>query len=128
MDAETIVKIVIAIASFLVATLIPSIILMVKKWKEAKVAKTDAEKQAIYNEMLTEANNLIAKAEDKYKELDALIKSQGGAGCGKDKKDDVMTKLQLYCNQKGLDFDADYWSTKIDEIVALTKKVNTKKA
>lgn len=128
MGAETIVKIVIAIASFLVVTLIPSVILMVKKWKEAKAAKTDAEKQAIYNEMLSEANKLIASAEDKYKELDALIKSQGGAGSGKDKKDDVMTKLQLYCNEKGLSFDADYWSAKIDEIVALTKKVNTKGA
>lgn len=128
MDAETIVKIVIAIASFLVATLIPSIILLIKKWKAWKAAKTDAEKQAIYNDMLTEANKLIAAAEDKYKELDKLIKSQGGAGCGADKKDDVMTKLQLYCNEKGLAYDAEYWSAKIDEIVALTKQVNTKGA
>ena len=128
MDTETIVKIVIAIASFLVATLIPSIILMVKKWKEAKAAKTDAEKEAIYNEMLSEANNLIASAEETYKQVDAILKSQGGTGSGVVKKDSVMTKLQAYAAEKGISFDAEYWSAKVDEIVALTKKVNAKGA
>ena len=126
MDAETIFKIIIAAITFLIATLIPSIIALVKYVKSYRSAKTDAEKQAIYNDMLGEANKLIAAAEEKYRELDMLIKSQGGAGCGKDKKDDVLTKLQLYCNEKGLSFDSDYWSKKIDEIVALTKIVNSK--
>ena len=128
MDAEKIVTIVLSIASFLVVTLIPSIILLVKKWKEAKAAKTDAEKQAIYNEMLDEANKLIAAAEETYKQVDAIIKSQGGTGSGVVKKDSVMTKLQAYATEKGLTFDADYWSAKIDEIVDLTKKVNAKGA
>lgn len=128
MDAEKIVTIVLSIASFLVVTLIPSIILMVKKWKEAKAATTEAEKQAIYNEMLNEANKLIAAAEETYKEVDAVIKLQGGTGSGVVKKDSVMTKLQAYATEKGLTFDADYWSAKIDEIVDLTKKVNAKGA
>ena len=126
MEVQQIITIISTVASFLVVTLIPSIIALVKYVKDYKAAKTDAEKQAIYNEMLGVANNLIAAAEDKYKDLDALIKSQGGAGSGKDKKDDVMTKLQLYCTEKGISFDSDYWSAKIDEIVALTKKVNAK--
>lgn len=128
MDAETIVKILTAVATFLVATLIPSIIAMVKKWKQAKAATTEAEKEAIRNDMTDIAISLIAAAEKKYKELDTLIKSQGGVGCGADKKDDVMTKLQLSCNEKGIAFDAEYWSAKIDEIVAMTKQVNAKEA
>ena len=128
MEAETIVKIVVAIATFLVAVLIPNVILLIKKWKEAKAAKTDAEKQAIYNDMRDTALKLIQEAEETYKQVDGLIKQQGGTGSGAVKKDSVMTKLQAYCIEKGLVFDADYWSKKIDEIVEMTKKVNTKGA
>lgn len=126
MDAEIILKIVIAVASFLTATLIPSIIALVKYVKSYREAKTDAEKQAVYNDLLSETNKLIAAAEQTYKQVDTIIKQQGGKGSGEVKKDSVMTKLQAYCSEKGVAFDAEYWSAKIDEIVALTKEVNAK--
>ena len=126
MEVEVVLKIIIAVASFLVATLIPSIIALVKYVKSYKQAKTEAEKQAIYNDLLTEANSLIAAAEQTYKQVDTIIKQQGGAGSGAVKKDSVMTKLQAYCTEKGVAFDSEYWSGKIDEIVALTKQVNAK--
>ena len=126
MDAETVLKIIIAIASFLVATLIPSVIALVKYVKSYKAAKTEAEKQAIYNDLISEVNELIAEAEQTYKQVDTIIKQQGGSGSGKVKKDSVMTKLQAYCTEKGVAFDSEYWSAKIDEIVALTKQVNAK--
>lgn len=126
MDTETILMIVSTIASFIFVTLIPSVIVMVKKWKEAKNAKTEAEKQAIYNDLLNQVNGLISNAESTYKEIDTILKSQTGKGSGAVKKEYVMTKLQSYCIEKKVDFDSDYWDKKIDEIVKLTKTVNSK--
>lgn len=125
MDVYDVVKIVIAIASFLFATLIPSIILLVNKWKALKKAKTEAEKQAIYNDMLGVANTLVGDAEDLYREVDAIVKQRGGT-MGLVKKDGVMNKLQAICIEKGVEFDKEYWSNKIDEIVAVTRKVNAR--
>lgn len=138
MDAYTIVKILIAVASFCIATLIPSIILLVKKWKawrEAKeaaaAAKTEAEKAAaaaeeakIKNELLELANTLVGDIETAYKQFDTIIKAQTGKGVGAMKKESVMTKLQAACIEKGVAFDSEYWSAKIDEIVKLTRTVN----
>lgn len=126
MDIKEILTIVSTVASFLFVTLIPTIIGLVKKWKDAKAAKTDAEKQAIYNDMLNQVNTLVATAETTFSALDASLKAQGKSGCGALKKDTVMNKIQTYALTKGIDFDADYWSTKIDEVVAVTKKVNAK--
>lgn len=125
MDYKTIFAIISAIASFLFVTLIPSIIALVKTVKQAKNAKTDAEKQAIYNSLLDEVNNLITNAEETYKNVDTILKAQTGKGSGAVKKELVMTKLQASCLQKGIEFDSQYWSNKIDELVAMTKTVNT---
>lgn len=139
MDAYTIVKILIAVASFCIATLIPSIIMLVKKWKawkqakeEAAAAKTEAEKAAavaeeakVKNELLELANTLVGDIETAYKQFDTIIKEKTGKGVGVMKKESVMTKLQAACIEKGVPFDSDFWSNKIDEIVKLTRTVNT---
>ena len=125
MDYNQIIAIIGSVASFLFVTLIPSIIALVKKWKEAKAAKTEAEKEAIKNDMLNEVNKLISSAEETYKSVDTILKARGEKGCGNIKKESVMTKLQTYANQKGVEFDAEYWSKQIDGIVDMTKKVNT---
>lgn len=124
MEAKDIITIISAVASFLFVTLIPTIIALVKKWKDAKNAKTDAEKQAIYNEMIDLAHSAIKEVEETYKNIDVILKSQTGKGSGAVKKEQVLTKLQAYCNQKNIEFDKEKWSAKIDEIVALTKQVN----
>ena len=124
-DAQTIITIISSIASFLLVTLIPSIIALVKYIKNYKNAKTDAEKKAIYNDLLNEVNNLIAAAENTYKQIDSVLKSTTGKGSGEIKKEYVMTKLQAYCLEKGIEFDKDYWDKKVDEVVKLTKTVNS---
>lgn len=128
MDIEDILTIVSTVASFLLVTLIPTIIALVKKWKDAKAAKTDAEKQAIYNDMLNQVTDLIENAETTFSALNSSLKAQGKIGCGALKKNTVMDKLQIYAMTKGIDFDADYWSKKVDEIVDMTKQVNAKEA
>lgn len=119
-------KIAIAVATFLIVTVIPTVFLLIKKWKEAKNAKTEAEKQEAYNEMYDIAHSLIMAAEETYKQVDEILKNKSGAGSGAVKKDSVMTKLQAYCIEKGFTFDSEYWSAKVDEIVAMTKHVNAK--
>lgn len=121
-------KIAIVLVVFLFGTVIPTAILLIKKWKEAKQAKTETEKQKAYNEMLDAAHSFIMSAEETYKQVDSILKEQGGSGSGSVKKDSVMTKLQAYCVEKGLAFDSEFWSAKVDEIVAMTKHVNAKGA
>lgn len=123
MDIQTIVNVCISIMTFLVITLIPSIILMVKNYKKAKKAKTEAEKSAALNELNDVANKLIAEAEKAYASVNEALKSKGSSA-GAMKKDKVLFQLQSYCTKNNLEFDAEYWNNKIDEIVALTKQVN----
>lgn len=123
MDLQQIATVCISIMTFLIVTLIPSIVLMIKKWKQARNAKTEAEKNAALNDLNNVANNLIAEAEKAYASVNEALKSKGSSA-GAMKKDKVLFQLQSYCTKNNLDFDAEYWNTKIDEIVALTKKVN----
>lgn len=139
---ETILKIVSIVASFLFATLIPFIIAAIKKGKaykqaqeEIAAAKTEEDRKAAElkaetakNELLDMTNSLIQEAENTYKNVDKILKTQTGTGSGAVKKESVMTKLQAACLERGVEFDADYWSAKIDELISLTKAVNAKGA
>ena len=124
MDAETIIRISLIIVAFLVTTLIPTIIALVKKWKKASSATTDADKLAIINEMIVDAQKFVVEAEEMYSNVSELMKQQTGATCGALKKDGVMSKLQRVATEKGIAFDAEFWSNVVDNIVAMTKKVN----
>ena len=123
-DIQIFVQLSISIISFLVVTLIPSITLLIKKWKALRVAKTELEKQKVLQELNDTVCGLVQEAETAYKQVDQILKSQGGSGSGSVKKDSVMTKLQAHCIKKGIEFDSNYWSNKIDEIVTMTRKVN----
>ena len=119
------IYIILAIVGTLVTTTVPAIIALVKSIKKRAEAKTEAEKTAAQNDMLNAVNGFIASAETLYKDIDSILKSQGKTS-GANKKDSVMTKLQAYAIEKGYTFDGDFWSAKIDEIVALTREVNAK--
>lgn len=124
MGAETIVKIIALVVS-VISTAVPFIISLVSTIKKYKAAKTEAEKQAAINDMAEVAKSFIVDAEELYKQYDKLMKAQGSTG-GAVKKDSVMTKLQAYALEHGYTFDAEFWSNKIDQLVALTRKVNSK--
>ncbi|MBQ2894122.1 MAG: hypothetical protein IJE92_01230 [Clostridia bacterium] len=124
MAVETVVKVIILVASFVITTAVPFVISLVNAIKKRKAAQTEADKQAAINDMLAQANTFIGDAEALYKSIDSIVKAQGGS-TGANKKDSVMTKLQAYAISKGYEFDAEFWSGKIDEVVALTRKVNT---
>lgn len=139
MDAETIVvKIILPVLAFIVATLVPSIIAIVKKAKDAKAAKeaaaaakTEAERiaaeeeyQKILHELRDTAINLVSEAEVAFKDINETLKARTGTGCGALKKKIVLSDIQAACQEKGIEFDKDYWDDEIEKIVAVTKQVN----
>jgi hypothetical protein len=102
---------------------------MFVKWNKARKNKnkavTEAEKQKAHNEMLDHANSLIILAEETYKSFDKVMKAQGDSA-GRVKKKSVISDLQAFALTNGYEFDAEFWSNKIDEIVRFTKSVNSK--
>lgn len=123
MNAEIIVRIALYILGFLITVLIPTSITFFKKYKDAKNAKSESEKKAAINDMREAAQNFIIEAEELYRNVDTVMK-QNGSSCGKIKKDGVMNKLMSLSLEKGIAFDSEYWSKTVDELVAMTKKVN----
>jgi hypothetical protein len=126
MEKLEFVKLIIWAVFFIVTTAVPFIIKLVPTIKAKRNATTEAERERAHNDMLETVNGFIADAEIAFKGFDALMRSQQNTTAGAMKKDTVLTKLQAYALAQGYEFDADYWSQKIDEIVAFTKKVNAK--
>lgn len=105
---------------------ITTIIGFVKAAKNKKLAKSEAEAAEAKQKMLDTASTLIKEAETFYKSLDTVLKNTEGTTAGAYKKESVMTKLKAFAMTIGFNFDEEYWSNKIDEIVKLTKDVNGK--
>lgn len=137
-NIETILKVVYALVSAL-AVAIPLVIALVANIKskinirkklvnttdEAEKAKLEALNSSATTDMLNVCNQLIANAETLYTDVSMILKREGKSA-GAVKKDSVLSKLQAYAIEHGYNFDIDFWDTKIDEIVDLTKKVNAK--
>lgn len=125
MNVEVIVNITAIILGAL-ASAIPILFKWNKARKGKNTAVSEAEKQKAYNEMLEQVNSLIAIAETSFKAFDDVLKARNGGSAGSMKKESVITKLQAFALSKGYEFDSEYWSAKIDEIVNFTKSVNSK--
>lgn len=124
-----IIKVIIMIASFILTfagTVAPLVIKLHKANKERKEAKTAAEKERALNEMIAVAQQLVKGAEIAFAGFDVVMKQQSSSA-GAMKKKSVTTDLQAYALTHGYEYDAEYWSAKIDEIVAFTREVNAKK-
>lgn len=104
-------------------SMIPVVVKLVQSIKDYKAAKTEAEKERAFNDMLMQAQSLIQTAEVAFDGFNKVLKEQGSSA-GAMKKDNVISKLQAYALANGYTYDAEFWSAKIDEIVAFTRKVN----
>ena len=109
----------------LAGTVSPLVIKLRKANKERKAAATEAEREKAANDMLATAQELVKSAEKAFAGFDAVMK-QPSSSAGAMKKENVTTKLQAYALTHGYEYDAEYWSAKIDEIVAFTREVNAK--
>lgn len=125
MDFFELFKIILFAVAFIVTTAIPYTVKLVSASKAKKAATSAAEKEKAHNDMIEAANGFILAAETAFKGFDSIMRQQNTTA-GEMKKDNVITKLQAYALSHGYVFDAEYWSQKVDEIVAFTKKVNAK--
>jgi uncharacterized membrane protein YbaN (DUF454 family) len=103
-------EIIISVSGALIGLLVTTITFLTKAIKNTK-AKKQAERLLMINEALLP---FIQTAEE-YTNY-----------TGKEKKEYVLTKANQYFIQKGLKFDEELCASKIEELVALTKKVNAK--
>lgn len=117
---------IIGIVATLLSTVLPVGVKLVKSIKAYNAAKTEAEAEKAYNDMLTHAHSLIEAAEVAFEGYDRMMKDQGKSA-GAMKKKDVTSQLQVYALTHGYAYDAEYWSTKIDDIVKFTREVNSGK-
>lgn len=124
LNLNDILQIIYIVVGFLTGA-IPAIIGFVKAAKNKKAAKNAEEKALAEKDMITQANGFISNAETFYKSLDTLLKKQGESA-GPYKKESVMNQLQAYASEKGITFDKEYWSEKVDSLVKFTKEVNAK--
>lgn len=122
--------VIIHIASIVLGALSAGIPILIK-WNNARKAKnnavTDAEAKQAQLEMLEMANAFIQTAETTFSAFDTVMKAQHSGTAGALKKENVLTRLQAFALSKGFEFDSEFWSAKIDEIVSFTKSVNSKK-
>lgn len=125
MQIKDILTLVITIASFLLTVLIPTFCVMINRIKAARNAKTEAEKQAAINDLKQLAKGFIVEAENAWKATNNILKQNGGS-CGANKKSEVMTKLHQACFDKKIDFDEEFWSKEVDDLVEVTRQVNAK--
>ena len=118
MALKDILTLVITIASFLLTCLIPTVIVMIQKIKEARKTKN-------YGEIAELAQQFVVEAENLYKDIDGIVKGQGKS-CGALKKDSVMTKIMDACISRKTKFDKEFWSDAVDKLVEVTRQVNAK--
>lgn len=118
----------------LCSVIIPSVIAiiglvigLVKSIKKYKKAKTEADKAAAKNEIADAAKSIVAEVEGIFNGSTSTLKTLG-VNTGALKKDSAMAKLQSFAIARSYAFDSDYWSQYIDNLVGLTKSVNTNKA
>lgn len=106
---------------------IPGLIALYKFTKATIKAKSSIDREKNFTLMLDEVNKLIVNAETQFKNLDNVLKSSNQGTSGVFKKESVMAKLQQFATNSHIEFDLEYWSKKVDEIIAITKKVNNDK-
>lgn len=124
MNWYNVLYIVLGILTTAVTTVLPVVLKLIKSIKAYKAAKTEAEAEKAYNDMLSQAQSLIGAAEVAFAGFDKVMKAQGSSA-GAMKKDNVVSKLQAYALSHGYTYDAEFWSAKIDEIVQFTRSVNS---
>ena len=88
--------------------------------------KGKAERAAAFNDLYQHGLKFVQDIETSFDSFNKMLKSQGSSA-GPMKKEQVMTRLQNYALQQGYEFDEEFWSAEIDNIVAFTREVNAKK-
>lgn len=92
----------------------------VKNCKNKKIAKA----AQTANEITELAAQKVAEVEKLFSQATYVLKA-AGIKTGEIKKESVMTFIKGSCIEKGITFDADYWSEKVEKLVEV---LNTNKS
>lgn len=84
----------------------------VKNCKNKKIAKA----AQTANEITELAAKKVAEVEKLFSQASNVLKAVG-VKTGEIKKESVMTFIQGSCVEKGISFDSDYWSEKVEKLV-----------
>lgn len=121
------IHIILSIIVGVFGTAIPFFYKLSKSGKVALAATGELEKEKAINDMMAMVHTLVEEAEKAYNPINKMLKTNGDTA-GSMKYENVFIKLQAYALQKRYEFDADYWTTQIKNIVAFTQEVNSKKS
>lgn len=102
-----------------ISALIGFIISYVKGEKNKKLAQT-AEKTIEISELATDK---VVEIEKLYSQAATVLKAVG-VSTGAIKKENVMNYIESKCVEKGVAFDSEYWSEKVEKLVEV---LNTNK-
>lgn len=115
------------VLAYALAVAIPCCIVIKKKAKELRNAKSEAEKIAAVNDIRSKAKTLVQTAEVAYHDIDSIMKSHSLGSAGQFKKESVQAKLESYSSKKGYTFTEDELSDIIEDEVSFTNTVNSNK-
>lgn len=96
------------------------IVSLVKNCKNKKLVRV----AETVDEIVGLATEKVVEIEQTYSKAAAVLKASG-VSTGELKKENVMSYVESQCLEKGVAFDAQYWSERIERIVSVmnaTKK------
>lgn len=96
-----------------------------KAWAAYKNAKTEEERAKAKLEIRNQLKLLVSNVEFEYKNLDSAMKNLGSSA-GVFKKEKVLSGLRDFCDKNGYEYDGEELGREIDDVVRLTKEVNSK--
>lgn len=94
------------------STVVGFIISLIKSIKNAR--RANQEKATNEIEKLTISK--VLDIEKLYSQASKILHS-AGLKTGEIKKENVMNYIEAQCNEKKIDFDKDYWSNQIEELI-----------
>ena len=112
MDQIELIASAIAAGVVFLSTVIGFIISLIKAVKNAGRAKFETATNEIENLTISK----VIDIEKLYSQVSKILHS-AGLKTGEIKKENVMNYIETQCNEKKIDFNREYWSNQIEELV-----------
>lgn len=125
MERVTILLQLITVAISIVFAIVCGTLQVVKYIKLKKSKRLDGLADSTLTQIWSIVNKLpeyISVAEEKYK----AFKRMGSSNTGEMKFSDVLSQIKIDCLNNNIDFDLDFWTKQINDLVDFSKKVNNK--
>lgn len=137
---QTVLTVISSALGLILTVILPLLLKAYIAFKRSKVAITEANedklaakeaelKAAQMLDMTNKANEIIEKLEQEFATQNAILKqADNSLTLGPIKKECALATLSEFATDIGAKFDREYWSKAIDDIVKLTRNVNSRAA